>query len=162
MTVGRIGRPHGLRGEVTVVPESDDPSRFVPGSEMLTDHGRALIVVSVSRYRDRGLIVGFEGVTDRDGAEALRGSLLTVGVEDRRVLGEGEYWPEDLVGLTAVSPGGDPLGIVTAVDFGPGQDRIVVVTPDGEEVLVPFVDALVGDPEDGRIEIHRPEGLFLP
>jgi len=127
---------------------------------MLTDRGRTLVVAATSRYRDRGLIVRFEGVGDRDQAEALRGSILTVGADDRRLLDEGEFWPDDLVGLTAVSPEGRVLGVVTAVELGVGQHRIVVATPDGEDVLVPFVDDLVGDPEDGRIEIHRPAGLF--
>lgn len=143
-----------------MLPETDDPGRFAAGSEMLTDAGRTLIVRSVSRYRDRGLIVRFEGVADRNHAEALRGSLLTVAADHRRPLERGEYWPDDLVGLTAVSPQGRSLGVIIAVEFGVGQDRIVVVTPEGRRVLVPFVAALVGDPIAGRIEIDDSGGLF--
>ncbi len=160
MTVGRIGRPHGVRGAVTVLVTADDRSPFVPGTTMTADDGRRLVVASASPYRDRGMLVVFEGVTDRAGAEALRGLVVAIPASARRDLDDGEFWPDDLVGLTAVSPAGDELGVVTGVDLGPGQDRIVVTTPGGIEVLVPFVADLVGDPDDGRIEVRDPGGLF--
>jgi 16S rRNA processing protein RimM len=78
----------------------------------------------------------------------------------RRNLDEGEFWLDDLVGLEAVDPEGVVLGVVSSIDFGEAQDRIVVATPDGRQVLVPFVSALVGDPVDGRLEIRDPGGLF--
>ena len=158
--VGRVGRPHGIRGEVTVLPATDDPRRFAPGSELHAEGGRRLVVRSVSPYRDRGLVVGFEGVDDRNSAETLRGASLTVGAADRRPLEAGEFWPEDLVGLQAVSPAGEVLGEVVAVEFGEAQDRIVVATPDGRRVQVPFVDDLVGDPEEGTLVVDAPPGLF--
>jgi 16S rRNA processing protein RimM len=160
ITVGRIGRPHGVRGQVTIVLEPGDRSYFDPGSVVWADEDRCLTVVSVSSYRDRGLVVGFEGVTDRDDAEGLRGSNVSVPAGARRNLDEGEFWLDDLVGLEAVDPEGVVLGVVSSIDFGEAQDRIVVATPDGRQVLVPFVSALVGDPVDGRLEIRDPGGLF--
>jgi 16S rRNA processing protein RimM len=145
---------------VTVVLEPGDRSYFEPGSQLWADDGRGLLVVSASAYRDRGLVVGFEGVVDRDGAESLRGTILSVPAASRRELDDGEFWLDDLVGLEAVDPAGTLLGTVTAIDFGVAQDRIVVTTPEGREVLVPFVSALVGDPVDGRVEIRDPGGLF--
>lgn len=159
MTVGRVGRPHGVRGEVTVLPETDDPERFAAGAVLGTDSGE-LVVTSSKRYRDKGLVVGFEGVTDRAGAEALRGTVLTVETDRRRELDDGEFWPEDLIGLEAKAPDGSPLGTVTGVDQGVAQSRLVVTTTDGREVLVPFVSELVDDPTDGTIEIRDPGGLF--
>ena len=158
--MGRIGRPHGVRGQVTIVLEPGDRSYFDPGSFVWTDDDRCLTVVSVSSYRDRGLVVGFEGFTDRDDAEGLRGSIVSVPADSRRNLDEGEFWLDDLVGLEAVDPEGVVLGVVSSIDFGEAQDRIVVATPDGRRVLVPFVSALVGDPVDGRLEIRDPGGLF--
>lgn len=143
-----------------MVLEAGDRSYFDPGSFLLTDDGRSLVVVSVSSYRDRGLVVGFEGFTDRDDAEGLRGTIVSVPAASRRNLDEGEFWLDDLVGLEAVDPDGAVLGVVSSVDFGEAQDRIVVTTPDGREVLVPFVAALVGDPVGGRLEIRDPGGLF--
>ena len=115
---------------------------------------------SARPYRDRGLIVGFAGITDRNAAEALRGLVLTRDAAERRSLDEGEFWSSSLVGLEAVTPAGVVLGRVAEVVAGGFQDRLVVVTPSGEEVQVPFVDEIVGDPEDGRIVIDAPEGLF--
>lgn len=142
------------------MPETDDPSRFEPGSTLTTAGGRKLVVVSVSPYRDKGLIVGFEGVDDRDQAEMLRGETVEVPASTRRDLDPGEYWPDALVGLDAVGPDGALLGVIAAVDLGVAQDRLVVRTPSGREVLVPFVDEFVGEPDAGRIEIRDPGGLF--
>lgn len=159
--MGRIGKPHGLRGESTVLPSTDAPERFAVGATFVGDDGRALVIASSAPYRDRGLLVRFDGVTTREQAERLRGVLLTIDPAERRALDDGEFWDEDLVGLIAVTPDGDRLGTVSALDHGPGQDRLVITTGDGVEVLVPFVAALVGEPQDdGTIVIDPPEGLF--
>lgn len=159
--MGRIGKPHGLRGESTVLPTTDDPGRFAVGAVLSTDDGRELVVAASAPYRDRGLIVHFEGVSDRRGAEDLRGLVLTIDPAERRDLDAGEFWEEDLVGLVAVGPDGSVLGTVTRLEYGPGQDRLVVTTANDVEVLVPFVSDIVGDPAgDGTIPIDAPDGLF--
>lgn len=158
--VGRCGRPHGLRGDVTVLPTTDDASRFLPGSRLVTADGSVLTVVRSSPHRDRGLVVAFEGHHDRGGAESLRGLDLFAEAATRRHLSEGEFWPDELVGLTAIDPDGSVLGEVTAVELATAQDRLVITTADGVEVLVPFVSALVGEATDDTIVIHDPGGLF--
>lgn len=142
------------------MPDTDDPGRFEVGASLRTTDGVDLVIASVAPYRDRGLILGFEGVGDRGAAERLRGSILTVDSAVRRRLDDGEFWPEELIGLEAVSPSGEALGSVTAVDLGAAQDRLVVTTATGDEVLVPFVGDIVGDPAGGRIVIDAPQGLF--
>jgi 16S rRNA processing protein RimM len=149
-----------LHGEVTVLPETDDPERFAPGSTFVTDGDRELSIRTVKPYRDRGLVVAFHGVRGREEAETLRGLVLTIGAGERRSLGDDEFWPDDLVGLEAVDPEGVSLGTIVRIEFGPGQDRLVVVTSSGGEVLVPFVSEIVGDPDGGRIVIDAPAGLF--
>ena len=126
------------------------------------EDGHDLVVRSSSKYRDRGLIVLFEGFQSRNEAEQLRGEVLHVIAPDRRPLHHGEFWEEDLVGVTAVAPDGTVLGTVAGVEFGVGQDRLIVTTAQGRDVLVPFVGALVADPVDGVIEITDPGGLFAP
>ena len=157
--MGRIGRPHGVRGEVTVLPDTADDRRFAAGSHLLTSEGFTLVVRAARPYRDKGLVVAFEGVPDRSAAEELRGLDLMVTADDRRALATGEWWVDDLVGLAAVSPTGEPLGEITGVELGTGQDRLVVATPRGD-VLVPFVEQIVSDPADGKVVIDAPEGLF--
>jgi 16S rRNA processing protein RimM len=158
--VARVGRPHGLLGEVTVLPLGDDPGLILPGAVVTDQNDRDLTVLAVRPYRDRGLLVAFEGVGDRTAAEALRGSLLTVAADSRRPLESGEWWPEDLVGLRAVGPEGETLGIVADVVTGAFQDRLVIDTPAGSTVEVPFVEEFVGDPAGGQIVITAPPGLF--
>jgi 16S rRNA processing protein RimM len=154
--VGRIGRPHGLRGEVTVVPDSVD--HFVPGSLLEAASGRVLTVKAARPYRDKGLIVAFEGISDRTAADLLRGETLTIDAAERRDLEEGEYWADDLIGLEVVDPSGNPVGIITGVVFGP-QDRLVVGFGDQTQIEVPFAADLVGEPESGSIVIDIPVGL---
>lgn len=114
------------------------------------------------RRVDRGHQIAFEGIDDRETAEALRG--LDVAVAERRQLGEGEYWPEDLIGLSVVERGGRVVGVVAEVVFGPGQDRLRIEQEGGPTFEVPFVDALVPrvDPGAGEIEIDPIPGLIEP
>lgn len=144
-----------------MLPDADDLGCFTPGTVLATITGETLTVGESRPHRDRGVIVRFEGVGTRAEAERLRGAVLTISASERRSLGVGEYWPEELVGLVAVGEGGEVLGEVTGVELG-SQDRLVVTTPSGAEVLVPFVADLVGDPEGGRIVIAAPPGLFDP
>jgi 16S rRNA processing protein RimM len=149
-----------LQGEVTVLPLSDDPSSLRPGVVVTTQHGLELTVREARPYRDRGLLVAFDGVPDRTAAEALRGSVLTIPTDDRRSLESGEWWPDDLVGLRVVGPDGVFLGTVADVVMGGFQDRLVIDTPGGGSVEVPFVDELVGDPVGGQIVVTAPPGMF--
>lgn len=159
MVVGRVGRPHGVRGEVTVLPVGDDPGDFERGT-ILRAGERDLEVRYARPYRDRGLVVAFAGVPDRDAADTLRGAILTRAAAERRAPAEGEFWSSFLVGLEAVTPGGTVLGRVSDVVVGALQDRLVITTPRGQEVEVPFVEEMVSDPAGGRIVIDPPPGLF--
>ena len=158
--VGRIGKPHGVRGEVTVLVETDDDSRFQPGAVLHRDAGPDLVVLRSRRHRDQGMIVAFDSVPDRNAAEVLRGTVLRAEAAARRPTLPGEFWAADLLGLVAVSPEGTVLGEIGGVESGVGQDRLVVITPEGKRVLIPFVAALVGEPTEGRLEITDPGGLF--
>ncbi len=147
-----MGKPIGLDGFVGLYAEGEDLVHFEPGSEVYV--GVRPQTVRDLRPGNKGAQVAFVGVTDRSGAEALRGS--DVFVAERRQLEEGEFWPADLVGLE-VRPGG---GQVVAVAHGPSQDRLVVER-EGARFEVPFVAALVPvvDPERGFVEIVEIEGL---
>jgi 16S rRNA processing protein RimM len=113
------------------------------------------------RRVDKGFQIAFEGIDDRERAEGLRGAAVFV--EGRRALEEGEFWPEDLVGLEARTIDGDRLGVVVGVVAGLAQDRLVV---DGEGSIfeVPFVDDLVPvvDLDKRYVEIVPVPGLTEP
>jgi 16S rRNA processing protein RimM len=131
-----------------------------PGSTVYLED-RPHVVRAVRRV-DRGFQVAFEGVGTRESAEEIRG--LAVSVDERRTLAEDEFWPEDLEGLTVFDETGHEIGVVQRVVFGPGQDRLEIVTGEGASFEVPFVDQLVPvvDLGAGRIEIISIPGLIEP
>lgn len=165
--IARIGKPHALRGEVTVQLHTDDPeSRLVPGAVLET---RAVAGSGVPRELTlattrvhRGIwLLGFEEIPDRTGAESLRGTRLLL-PEDAVDADDDAWYEADLVGLTATAPDGSAIGEVTALELGPAQDRLRIRRPDGAEALVPFVEAIVPevDPGSGRIVVDAPPGLL--
>jgi 16S rRNA processing protein RimM len=162
IVVGRIGRPQGIKGEVTVEVRTDDPDdRFAAGRVLLTDTGT--LTVEGSRMQGKYLVVAFAGVHDRNGAEALRDTLLSLRVADLPPLAEeDEYYDTQLIGLTAVLADGAALGEVTDVLHLPGGDVLVVRRPHGAEALVPFVRAIVPtvDLAGRSLVVDPPEGLL--
>jgi 16S rRNA processing protein RimM len=143
VTVGRLGRPHGLDGELVLYPDTDNPQRFVPGARLtaLTDPPR-LLTISVARPHRGAILVGFVGVGSRAAADELTNAELIVDLDDLRPLGDGEYWPEDLVGLEARSSDGEVVGRVVEVVLGGAQDRLVIERGEGR-FEIPFVEPLV-------------------
>ncbi len=158
--VARIGRAHGLRGEVSAEVRTDTPGeRFVPGAVFTTPAGT--LTVESARDHSGVLLLRFEGVSTREGAEALRGTELVV---DVTTSDEPDAWYDhELVGLRAVHVDGHDLGEVVRLDAGAAQD-LLVVRPlgGGEPVLVPFVKALVPDVDvaGGRVVLDPPGGMF--
>jgi 16S rRNA processing protein RimM len=163
--VGRIGRPQGIKGEVTVEVRTDDPEdRFGAGRVLQTDPPeRGPLTVAGSRQQGRYLVVHFAGVADRNDAELLRDTVLRVPVADLPPLAdEDEYYDTQLVGLAAELADGSALGEVTDVLHLPGGDVLVVRRSHGAEALVPFVRAIVPtvDLPGGRVVIEPPDGLL--
>lgn len=145
---------------MVVEPVTDSPEmRFSVGSVLLTNEDMRL---TVDRYEatDRAPIITFEGIVDRASAEGLRGTELFIGSAERRALDPDEFWPDELVGMSTVDPSGDPIGTITDVETGAGQDRLVVETPDGP-LFVPFVVEIVPDVDRRarRVVVDLPEGL---
>ncbi len=130
------------------------------GARFTTDGTPSLVTVGEVRRHREGVLLRLDEVGDRNAAELLAKATLSISAAERRALEEGEYWPEDLIGLTAVDPHGATLGEVTDVVLGTAQDRLVVTTPQETAVEVPFVAALVGEPHGGTIVITPPIGLF--
>ncbi|WP_130014760.1 ribosome maturation factor RimM [Serinicoccus sediminis] len=161
--VARVGKPHGLRGEVTVQVHTDDPAgRLVPGTSFATDPPQRgpLTLVSVRQHQGTYLL-GFEGHPDRTAAEALRGTRLLV--EDEAEEDDDEGWrEEDLLGFAVTLTDGRPVGEVAALHVRPVQDLLEVRTTSGTLVLVPFVEELVPriDEEERTVVVDPPPGLL--
>ena len=168
LIVARVGRAHGLRGEVTIETRTDVPERrFVPGALLHVIPARrdpqpvpAELTVRTVRDHNGVLLLGFAEVADREAADALRGILLEADVPDDE--SEPDAWfDHQLVGLAALDPTGRALGEISGVEHSGAQDLLVVRRPDGRERLVPFVTAIVPtvDVAAGHVVIDAPGGL---
>ncbi|PKH44445.1 ribosome maturation factor RimM [Nocardioides alpinus] len=172
VVVGRIGKPHGIRGEVTLDVRTDEPDRrFAPGTTIRAeapagaDRRPSTLTVTRARWHQGTLLVTFEELDDRNAAEAVRGTVLygTLG-RDEKPEDPDEYYDHQLIGLAVVDVDGAHLGEVKAVVHGSAQDLLTVRTPDGRDTLVPFVSALVPevDLEAGRVVVADRPGLVTP
>lgn len=161
--VGKVRRAHGVRGEVLVEVESDNPRRFDAGGELYAvaseDAVRRLRIAS-SRPHGDGLLLSFDGVEDRDAAEALRGAELEVDRSEIPPAGDGEVYYYELVGCRCSDRAEGDLGeVVDVVEDGGG---LLLIVADGEKTLpVPFVRSFIRelDVERGRLELDLPPGL---
>jgi 16S rRNA processing protein RimM len=165
LVVGRIGRPHGVLGDVAVDVRTDSPEeRFAPGCVLVTDPAeRGPLTVQSARAHSGRLLVHFAGADDRDAAEALKGTTLMVDSEQLPEPDEPDVWHDhQLLDLAVETVGGQPVGTVADVLHVPAQDLLVVRRDDGSEVLVPFVSEIVPevDVPAGRIRIEPPPGLL--
>jgi 16S rRNA processing protein RimM len=154
LVVGRIGRAHGLRGEVAVRFTSNRPERAAPGAVLYV--GERRLVVAASRPHQGRVLVRFEGVADRTAAEALQGLELTGAPlgDDEVELADDELWVHEVVGAEVQDRAGAPLGRVVAVEANPAHDLLVL---DGG-ALVPMV--FVVEQRVGVVVIDPPEGLL--
>ena len=186
LVVGRITRPHGVRGEVSVEVHTDEPERrFAVGSVLVTDPAEAgPLTVATARWHTGRLLIGFTGISDRNLAEGLRGIWLTLDSAQAESSDDpDEFHDHELIGLAVVTVSGEPVGRVTDVRHF-GQDLLVIepagragaeptaagpagpvrpgqpAQPDG--LLVPFVAAIVPevDVAAGRLVIDPPPGLL--
>ena len=144
MVVGVIGRPHGVRGDLSVVPRTDEPERrFAVGVRLRSEDGRRTFTVTECRQPQGRLLVRFAEVADRTAAESVRGIVLVTDVaEDERPSDDGEFYDRQLVGLSVRRSDGERIGTVRSVLHLPTQDTLEIDTDDGPR-LVPFVSALV-------------------
>ncbi|MFP5022955.1 ribosome maturation factor RimM [Pseudonocardia phyllosphaerae] len=168
--VGVVVRVHGLRGEVVVESRTDEPqARFAPGAVLdgrrRRGPGTGPLTVATARAHSGRWLVRFEGVSDRDGAEALRGVQLLLSTTELETPADpAEFHVHQLTGLRAELADGAEAGTVTDVVHGPGGSLLVVRTSEGHEALVPFVEAIVPtvDLDGGRVVLDPPEGLLDP
>ncbi len=169
--VGRVGRPHGVRGDLVIGVRTDEPDlRFAVGAvldasqEPEPTRDQHTLTVARTRWHSGQLLVAFEGVTDRTAAAELTGTWLSVDSAQLPRTGDpDEFRDHELIGLCVRTPDGEQVGVVTDV-LHHGQDLLVIKRADGagEECLVPFVKAIVPEVDvDARLlVIDPPPGLL--
>ncbi|MGW7436691.1 ribosome maturation factor RimM [Streptomyces sp. NPDC054849] len=165
LVVARIGRAHGIKGEVTVEVRTDEPElRLSPGAVLQTEPASAgPLTIETGRVHSGRLLLRFAGVKDRTGAEALRNILLIAEVDPAELPEEpDEYYDHQLMDLDVVLADGTEIGRITEISHLPSQDLFIVERPDGSEVMIPFVEEIVAeiDLEEQRCVITPPPGLI--
>ncbi|MCT2548878.1 ribosome maturation factor RimM [Streptomyces sp. NBC_00053] len=165
LVVARIGRAHGIKGEVTVEVRTDEPElRLGPGAVLATEPaGAGPLTIETGRVHSGRLLLRFEGVRDRTAAEALRNTLLIAEVDPAELPEDPEeFYDHQLMDLDVVLADGTEIGRITEITHLPSQDLFIVERPDGSEVMIPFVEEIVTeiDLAEQRAVIAPPPGLI--
>ncbi len=166
--VGRIVKPHGIRGELTVALSTDAADvRFAVGSVVFVTARDGSVVrsltIAAARPHTGRLLVTFEDVDGRDAADALRGAVLSAYADALPATDDpDEFYDHQLEGLAVLTVAGAAVGTVREVLHGAGGDLLVIDREDGGEALVPFVRQIVPevDVPGGRIVLDPPPGLL--
>ncbi len=167
LVVGRVVKAHGISGEVVVDVRTDDPdARFTPGARLRGTKRNApqreFVVDSVREHGAR-LLVRLAGITDRNAADEIRGTLFVVNADELPPIEDpDEFYDHQLEGLAVRTVDGAAVGTVADVLHTPAGELLSVKTSEGAEVLVPFVSAIVTavSLEDGVVQIDPPDGLL--
>ncbi|HZJ06097.1 MAG TPA: ribosome maturation factor RimM [Nocardioidaceae bacterium] len=176
VVVGRIGKAHGLKGEVSVELRTDEPDRrFAANASLVTQTPRggtpdsseqpSRLTVTCTRWHQSRLLVTFAEVADRNRAESVRGLLLLTDVDSAETPEDPEeFYDHQLVGSTVVTADGEPVGELTELVHSSAQDLLSVRAADGREILIPFVAQLVPrvDVPNKRIVVEDVPGLLYP
>ncbi|MFT3662780.1 MAG: ribosome maturation factor RimM [Gordonia sp. (in: high G+C Gram-positive bacteria)] len=168
LVIGRVAKTHGVRGELVVDVRTDSPGeRFAVGTVLRgrapKGAGEKKYTVAAVRPHAGRLLVSLEGVTDRDVAAAMRGTLFLIDAAD---VDSGddpdEFYDHELIGLPVATVDDEPVGEVSDVLHLPGGELLAVKTPAGREVLIPFVAEIVPTVSRDGIVVDPPEGLLDP
>ncbi|MCV7251452.1 ribosome maturation factor RimM [Mycobacterium hackensackense] len=167
LVVGRVVKAHGISGEVVVDVRTDDPdARFTPGARLRGfkrgGAQREFVIEAVREHGNR-LLVRLAGVNDRNGADEVRGTVFLVDTDDLPPITDpDEFYDHELEGLAVRTVAGAAVGTVAEVLHTAAGELLSVTTPEGAEILVPFVGAIVTSVslDDQLVVIDPPDGLL--
>jgi len=162
--IGIIVKPQGIRGELRVFPTTDDPGRFslLIGEELLVTNpsGSTRGYKLLQARQHKGIvIIKLEGIDDRNAAEQLMRSSITIPQEMALPLGDDEYYVRDLVGMKVETETGEPLGTLTEVLNTNANDVYVITDPTGESFMIPAIKDVVLGVAAGKITVRLLDGL---
>lgn len=159
IAIGKAVAPHGVRGDVRVVPLTDYPERFETTRQVKLDDGRVLTVEG-AKFHKQFVLLKFRGLDDRNAIEFLRGKLLLVGRDELVKLPEGHYFIFEIVGLKVYDEAGTYLGTVADVLATGANDVYIAEKQPGEKpLLIPAIKEVVReiDVPGGRMTVRLQE-----
>ncbi|NLH08793.1 MAG: 16S rRNA processing protein RimM [Chloroflexi bacterium] len=162
MIVGRVVRPHGVRGEIAMKVLTDYPERLADVEMLYVGPNHEPYTVEHVRSHKIGRLIKFKEVNDRDEAEALRELFVHVHISDAVPLEEGEYYLYQLEGMKVVTDEGVELGVLTGYIETGANDVYIITTPEGKEILIPAIPDVIKnvDLEAKAMTVTLLEGLI--
>jgi 16S rRNA processing protein RimM len=161
LAVGRLRRPHGIRGEIIMDVVTDFPDRLRKGMTVYVGEAHEPLRFSAMRPYDRDMLVKFDGMETPEAVGRLRNAYIFIKAEDLPELPEGEYYHHQLLGLTALDEAGAVLGTLSDILETGANDVYTIKTSDGKEMLIPATEEVIlsVDLERKEIRIRPPEWL---
>lgn len=164
LEIGKISCPHGITGEVKVIPLTDNPERFYELKWVYLDNGKNMGKYNISGVKifKNQVILKFAEVKDRNTAETLRGAMLNVDRKNAVKLPKDSFFICDLIGCEVFSEDGERYGVLTDVLKTGSNDVYVVKCNNGKDILIPALKSVVTDVsiKDKRITVALPQGLL--
>ncbi len=163
LAIGKLRRPHGVRGEMVMSVWTDFPERLLPGVMLYVGEAHAPLTIRSVRWHRNDILIAFEEYADRDQVGVLRNQVAYVRADDRPPLPEGEFYLHQLLGLRVVRDEDDQfLGKVEEIIETGSNDVLIVRMPDGKELLLPDIPSVVLDIslERDEMRVHLLPGLL--
>lgn len=162
LAVGKLRRPHGIRGEILMDVYTDFPERIYPGVVLYVGEARQMLHVRSTRWHKSAMLIAFEEFSDREQVGELRNQIVHVPTGDRPPLPQGEFYHHQLIGLSVVTESGDPLGVIKDILETGANDILIVRTPGSGEVLLPVIDEVILDIDLdlSQVRVHLLPGLI--
>lgn len=161
VVIGKLRRPHGLRGEILMEVLTDFPDRL--HEEKIVYIGAQYLQLRIRGFRWHGdaLLISFHDYHDRDKVGILRNQLIYVPVRDIPQLPEGDFYHHQVIGLQVIDDTGTPIGYVTEIIETGANDVLIVHSKSGRELLIPVIDSVIIniDLDSGKLQIHPIPGL---
>lgn len=162
LVVGKLRRPHGVRGEILMDVYTDFPERLKTGVIVYIGPEHTPAHIRSTRWQPPAMLIAFEQYGTREEAGELRNLLVQVRADDRPPLGEGEYYHHQLLGMQVVEESGENLGVLSGILETGANDVFVVTTQEGREVLLPATDEVLLeiDLDRKQMRVHLLPGLI--
>lgn len=162
LVIGKLRKPHGVRGEISMEVLTDFPERITSGSTVFIGSTHRATPIRSLRWHNQLLLLSFQGYTDLDQVGGLRNQYVYVRSDQLDSLAEDEYYHHQILGLQVFSDSGEPLGVVTTILETGSNDVLVVESPAGKEILLPVIDEVILriDLAGGTIYVHLLPGLL--
>jgi 16S rRNA processing protein RimM len=162
LVVGKLGKPHGIQGEIVMDILTDFPERLEPGVVVWVGFQYNELRITKKRNHSRGMLLSFEGYQKREEVAELRNQLVYVRTADLPQLEEGEYYQHQMLGMQVIDEAGDILGTIVSIHETGANDVYIVKEKSGEELLIPAIESVILniDLEHHQLHIRLLPGLL--